>query len=106
VLLAFAPSYPIAILIFSLRMILNRGSSGPRQALALGLVRAHRRGLAATVNSFSTQVPRAVGPAFAGLLFAAGALAAPFLLAAAVQAVYLTVYARFFTAYDPERRRR
>ncbi len=106
VLLPFAPSYPFAILVYGLRMILNRGSAGPRQALAMGLVRAHRRGLAASVNSFSMQVPRAFGPALAGLLFATGALAAPFLLAAAFQAAYLAVYARFFAAYDPERRAR
>ena len=104
VALPFAPSYPIAVALYSLRMIVNRGSAGPRQALALGLVRPHRRGLAATVNSFSMQVPRAFGPTLAGFLFAAGALAAPFMLAAAFQAVYLALYARFFAAYDPERR--
>ena len=104
VLLPFAPSYPIAVLLFGLRMIANRGSAGPRQALALGLVRPHRRGLAATVNSFSTQVPRAFGPALAGAMFATGMLAAPFLLGAVFQAVYLAVYLRFFAAYDPERR--
>jgi MFS family permease len=104
VALPFAPSYWVAISLYSLRMIVNRGSAGPRQALALGLVRPHRRGLAATVNSFSMQVPRAFGPALAGAFFAAGALTAPFLLAAAFQAAYLAVYARFFAAYDPERR--
>ncbi|HTT80008.1 MAG TPA: MFS transporter [Stellaceae bacterium] len=104
VALPFAPSYWVAISLYGMRMIVNRGSAGPRQALALGLVRPHRRGLAATVNSFSMQVPRAFGPAVAGMFFAAGALAAPFLLAAAFQAAYLAVYARFFAAYDPERR--
>ncbi|HJU19680.1 MAG TPA: MFS transporter, partial [Stellaceae bacterium] len=104
VLLPFAPSYGIAIVIYGLRLILNRGTAGPRQALALGLVRAHRRGLAATVNSFSMQLPRAVGPAFAGLLFGTGLLAAPFLLAALCQAIYLALYARLFSAHDPERR--
>jgi MFS family permease len=106
VALPFAPSYWVAISLYSLRMIVNRGSAGPRQALALGLVRPHRRGLAATVNSFSMQVPRSFGPALAGAFFAAGAMTAPFLLAAAFQAVYLAVYARFFAAYDPEHRGR
>lgn len=105
VLLPFAPSYPLAMLLFGLRMVLNRGTAGPRQALALGLVRVHRRGLAATVNSFSMQVPRAFGPALAGVLFAGGSLVAPFLLAAAFQAGYLAFYPLFFGAHDPERGR-
>jgi MFS family permease len=103
VLLPFAPSYRLAMLIYGLRMILNRSTAGPRQALAVGLVRPHRRGLAATVNSFSMQLPRSVGPVFAGFLFGVGLLAAPFLLAAAFQAIYLALYARLFSAHDPER---
>jgi predicted MFS family arabinose efflux permease len=103
VLLPFAPSYGIAMLIYGLRMILNRSTAGPRQALAVGLVRPHRRGLAATVNSFSMQLPRSVGPAFAGFLFGAGLLATPFLLAALCQGIYLALYARLFSAHDPER---
>lgn len=101
--LPFAPSYPIAVALYGLRMILNRGTAGPRQALAVGLVRPHRRGLAATVNSFSMQTPRAFGPALAGLLFGAGLFAAPFLMAALCQAIYLALYARLFAAHAPER---
>ena len=103
VLMPFAPNYPLAMLCYALRMILNRGTAGPRQALALGLVRAHRRGLAATVSSFSTQLPRALGPAATGLLFGAGMLAAPFLLAALFQAGYLLFYPLLFAGEDPER---
>ncbi|HEV2301716.1 MAG TPA: MFS transporter [Stellaceae bacterium] len=103
VLMPFAPNYPLAMLCYALRMILNRGTAGPRQALALGLVRAHRRGLAATVSSFSTQLPRALGPALTGVLFGAGALAAPFLLAALFQAGYLLLYPLLFAGEDPER---
>lgn len=104
VLLPFAPSYPLAMVIYGLRLILNRGTAGPRQALAMGLVRPHRRGLAASVNSFSMQLPRSIGPAFAGLLFGAGLLAAPFLLGALCQGIYLALYARLFSAHDPVRR--
>lgn len=103
VAMPFAPNYPLAMLCYALRMILNRGTAGPRQALALGLVRAHRRGLAATVSSFSTQLPRALGPALTGLLFGAGALAAPFLLAALFQGGYLVLYPLLFAQEDPER---
>ncbi len=96
VLLPFAPTYAAAILVYGARLVMNRGSAGPRQALALGLVSEERRGLAATANSFSMQIPRALGPVIAGLLFAAGSFAAPFLLAAFLQGAYLMLYPRVF----------
>ncbi|MGH7049001.1 MAG: MFS transporter, partial [Stellaceae bacterium] len=104
VLLPFAPSYPLAMLAYGLRLILNRGTAGPRQALAVGLVRPDRRGLAASVNSFSIQLTRSVGPALAGLMFGADLLMAPFLLGALCQGIYLALYARVFRAHDPVRR--
>ncbi len=85
-LLPFAPSFPLAMLAYAGRNVLNRGTAGQRQALVLGAVRGHRRGLAASVSGVSTQVPRALGPWVAGTLFGAGLFTAPFLLAAAFQA--------------------
>ncbi len=95
-LLPFLPSYPLAISCYALRTILNRGTAGSRQALALGLVPPQKRGLAASVNSFSMQLPRVFGPLFAGLFFAAGSFAPPFLLAALFQGAYLVLYSRVF----------
>jgi predicted MFS family arabinose efflux permease len=102
VLLPFAPTYPAAMLLYGSRLVMNRGTAGPRQALALGLVPPARRGLAASVNGFSMQLPRALGPAFTGLLFAAGSFAAPFLLAALLQGAYLALFPRVFGGQDPE----
>ncbi|HQT74853.1 MAG TPA: MFS transporter [Acidiphilium sp.] len=101
--LPFAPSFGVALVIYALRSAFNRGTAGARQAVALGLVRSERRGLAASVNTISVLIPRGVAPALAGVLFESGALAAPFLLAGLFQGAYLFFYPRVFGRHDPSR---
>lgn len=101
--LPFAPSFAMATFIYAVRSAFNRGTAGARQAVALGLVRGDRRGLAASVNTISVLVPRGIAPALAGVLFETGALAAPFLLAGLFQGAYLFFYPRVFAAHDPSR---
>lgn len=96
IVLPLAPTFSIAAGLYVLRSALNRGTAGARQALNMGLVRSHRRGLAASLNNVSVQVPRSIGPVFAGLLYHAGYLALPFFIAAGFQAVYLVLYRRLF----------
>lgn len=92
------PSFAFAAAIYALRAGFNQGTAGVRQALVVGLTR-ERRGLAASLQSVSIQIPRAVGPLLAGLMLHAGMLQAPFFVAAALQASYLVLYARFFRGY-------
>jgi MFS family permease len=100
VLLPFAPSYGLAATCYVLRAACNRGTSGARQAVGLKLVGPGRRGLAASLNAISMQVPRALGPLIGGLLLESNLLALPFLFAAGLQAVYLALYGRTFRAID------
>jgi MFS family permease len=86
-----------AMAVYVLRGVSNRGTNGVRQALAAGLTRAERRGLASSVQNISIQLPRALGPVIGGALFHAGYLALPFLLGAALQLGYLVLYAHFFS---------
>jgi hypothetical protein len=67
----------------------------------VGLVREHRRGLAASLNVVSFLIPRSVGPGFSGYLLDIGMFGLPFYLAAVLQSVYLVGYARFFRGYEP-----
>ena len=96
VLLPLMPAYWLAALAYLLRSALNRGTIGARQALVVSAVRDGRRGLAASLNAVSMQVPQAVGPALAGGLIDAGWLVTPFLLAAALQGIYVVLYGRLF----------
>jgi MFS family permease len=61
VLYAFLPLIPmywLASLFYLLRTVFTRGPAGAQQALTMGLVREHRRGLAASLNVVSFLVPR------------------------------------------------
>jgi len=100
VALPFAPTYGLAAACFVLRAACNRGTAGARQAVGLKLVGSGRRGLAASLNAISMQVPRAAGPLLGGLLLESNLLVLPFLLAAGLQAVYLALYGRTFRAID------
>ncbi len=90
--LPFSPNFLVAGALFLGRGLFNRGTVGARNAFTMTLVRAERRGFAASVNAISMQVPRAVGPILAGVLFDSGAFALPFLLAAALQGGYIAVF--------------
>lgn len=95
-LMPLVPTFTMAAALYVVRSALNRGTVGARQALNIGLVRAHRRGLAASLSNVSTQIPRALGPVFAGLMYHAGFLALPFFIAGGFQAAYLVAYQRMF----------
>jgi MFS family permease len=102
VLLPLMPLYSLAALLYLLRSALNRGTIGARQALVVSAVSDDRRGLAASLNAFSMQVPQAVGPTLAGALIDAGWLVTPFLLAAALQGFYVILYGRLFGPRERE----
>jgi MFS family permease len=95
-LLPFAPSYGIAAALHVLRSAANRATAGARQALTLELVDSERRGLAASLSTAATQIPRAIGPVLGGWMFDADLLAAPFVIAGMLQAGYLLLYRRLF----------
>jgi MFS family permease len=101
--LPFMPGFTLAAALYALRAAFNQGTIGARQAIALNLVRGHRRGLAASVNSLSVQVPRGIAPAIAGALFDSNDFALPFLIAGAFQGAYLVLYPRAVAGHDPSR---
>jgi MFS family permease len=96
----FAPAFWLAVVLYAVRSACNRGTIGARQAVTADLTRAERRGFAASVQSLSLQIPRAVGPLLGGWLIHTGDLTTPFLIAAALQALYVALYAYFFLHID------
>jgi MFS family permease len=99
--LPFAPSFGLAGALYVLRGMFNRGTTGARSALSVSIVRARRRGFAASMANVSMQVPRSVSPLLTGVLFAAGDLALPFFIGAAFQGAYLALYYWSFRQVDP-----
>lgn len=100
VLLPLSPWFWLAALIYMLRLASSGASLGARQAQIVSLVRDERRGLAASVNAASFQVPQSLGPGAAGPMIAAGMFLTPFYLAAALQIIYVIGYGRVFKRYE------
>lgn len=101
VAIPFSPDFALAAALYALRSVFNRGTAGVRQAVAAALTRAERRGVAASAQNLSMQIPRAAGPVIGGWLIQRGELTAPFLITAGLQALYLILYYRFFGGIDP-----
>ena len=100
VALPFAPSFGAAGVLYVLRGMFNRGTTGARSALSVSIVRPQRRGFAASMANVSMQVPRSVSPVLTGFLFAAGDLALPFFVGAAFQGAYIAFYYWSFGQVD------
>src|SRR5580698_32210 len=99
-LLPFMPWFWLAATAYMLRLAAGGASVGARQAQIVSLIRDERRGLAASVNAATFQVPQSAGPGIAGPLIAAGFFVTPFCLAAALQLIYVVGYDRVFARYD------
>ena len=103
VLLAVLPLMPwfwLAALVYMLRLATSGASVGARQAQVMVLVRDERRGLAASVNAASFQVPQSIGPGIAGPMIAAGMFLTPFYVAAVLQVLYVVGYDRVFRRHE------
>jgi MFS family permease len=97
------PWFWVAMALYIVRGACNRGTIGVRQALAMSLTGAERRGLTSSVQNISLQIPRAIGPVVGGALFHAGYLALPFLVGAGLQGLYLILYTHFFGRHPAAR---
>lgn len=98
--LPLSPWFWLAALIYMLRLASSGASLGARQAQVVSLVRDERRGLAASVNAASFQVPQSLGPGVAGPMIAAGMFVTPFFVAAGLQLLYVIGYGRVFRRYE------
>lgn len=103
VTLPLAPTYVLAAAIYAVRSAASRGTIGARMAMAVSLVGDARRGLATSLNTVSFILPATIGPVIGGYLLEAGHLELPFFIGAALQLVYLVLYAWIFRRYEPAR---
>jgi len=100
VLLPLMPWFWLAAIIYMLRLASSGASLGARQAQVVSLIRDERRGLAASVNAASFQVPQSIGPGIAGPMIAAGMFLTPFYIAAGLQLLYVIGYGRVFRRHE------
>jgi MFS family permease len=98
VLVAFAPTFPIATTLLLLRQTLSQMDVPTRQAYTMALVAPDERTAAASVTSLARSVGSATSPVFSGLLLQGPLLilGLPFILAGTLKAAYdLTLWSIF-----------
>lgn len=98
VLVAFAPTFPLAAACLLLRQLLSQMDVPTRQAYTMALVEPSERTAAASVTSLSRSVGSSASPVFAGLLLQGpfALLGLPFVLAGTLKAAYdLTLWGIF-----------
>jgi MFS family permease len=98
ILVAFAPTFPIAAILLLIRQALSQMDVPTRQAYTMALVAPDERTAAASMTSLARSVGSATSPAFSGLLLQGPLLilGLPFILAGTLKAVYdLTLWSIF-----------
>jgi MFS family permease len=99
----FAPSFPVAALLFLLREGLVEMDVPTRQSYVMAVVKPHERTLASGVTHLVRLGAWAAAPGFAGLLMSGVALGAPLAVGAGMKIVYdLLLYASFRGLRPPE----
>jgi MFS family permease len=98
ILVAFAPTFPIAATLLLLRQALSQMDVPIRQAYTMALVAPEERTAAASVTSLARSVGSSTSPVFSGLLLQGPLLilGLPFILAGTLKAAYdLTLWSIF-----------
>ena len=105
VTVAFAPSFPVAALLFLLREGLVEMDVPTRQSYVMALVRPEERMVASGVTHLVRQAGWAVAPAFAGLFMQGVSLMAPLIIGAGMKIGYdVLLYRAFHHLPPPEER--
>ncbi len=89
-LVAVAPTFPIAAALLLLRQVLSQMDVPTRQAYTMALVAPEERTAAASVTSLARSVGSSISPVFSGLLLQNSLLLVglPFILAGTLKAIY------------------
>ena len=103
ILLAFAPTFYVAILIYLARMGLSQMDVPTRQSYIIAIVNDDERVAAASITNTSRNVAQAVSPSLSGLIIQALSLSAPFVVGGALKIVYdVGIFLNFRKIKPPE----
>jgi len=103
ILLAFAPTFPIAIGIYLARMSLSQMDVPTRQSYIVAVVNEDERIAAAGITNTSRNIAQAVSPSLAGVIIQSLSLSAPFVVGGLLKIVYdIGVYVNFRKIKPPE----
>ncbi len=103
ILLAFAPTFYVAILIYLARMGLSQMDVPTRQSYIVAVVNEDERIAAASITNTSRNVAQSVSPSLSGLIIHALSLSAPFVVGGALKIVYdVGIFLNFRKIKPPE----
>ncbi|HMK33309.1 MAG TPA: MFS transporter [Nitrosopumilaceae archaeon] len=103
ILLAFAPTFPIAIGIYLARMGLSQMDVPTRQSYIIAVVNEDERIAAAGITNTSRNIAQAVSPSLTGVIIQSLSLSAPFVVGGLLKIAYdIGVYVNFRKIKPPE----
>ena len=108
ILVAFAPTFPLAVALYLARMALSQMDVPTRQSYLVAVVKENERTAAAGITNISRNMTQSISPSIAGyILQSLSILSAPFVLGGALKIVYdVALYFNFKSIKPPEERNR
>jgi MFS family permease len=89
ILIAFAPTFPLAVVLYLARMALSQMDVPTRQSYLVAVVKESERTAAAGITNVSRNITQAISPSLAGyILQSLSLLSAPFVLGGVLKIVY------------------
>ena len=106
ILVAFAPTFPLAVALYLARMALSQMDVPTRQSYLVAVVKENERTAAAGITNISRNITQSISPSIAGyILQSLSILSAPFVLGGALKIVYdVALYFNFKSVKPPEER--
>lgn len=103
ILVAFAPTFSIAIALYLVRMALSQMDVPTRQSYIVAVVKEDERTAAAAITNTSRNISQAVSPSLTGAIIQSLGLSAPFVVGGLVKIVYdIALYVNFRKIKPPE----
>jgi MFS family permease len=103
IVVAFAPTLSIAIVLYMLRMALSQMDVPTRQSYVVAVVREEERTSAAGITNISRNVTQAISPSLTGILIHSLSLSAPFVIGGALKIAYdIALFLNFRNIKPPE----
>jgi MFS family permease len=103
ILVAFAPSFPLAIGLYLARMSMSQMDVPTRQSYLMAVVNENERVAAAGITNTSRNISQAVSPSLVGLIISSFALSAPFVIGGILKIAYdIGLFVSFRKIKPPE----
>jgi MFS family permease len=100
---AFAPTLPIAVVLYLLRMALSQMDVPTRQSYIVAVVKEDERTASAGITNISRNLTQAISPSLTGILINSLSLSAPFVIGGALKVAYdIALFLNFRNVKPPE----